>query len=148
MPDYRRYRVPGGTYFFTINLFVGAAYRTVSGDSEVHAGDDAFSNRIKAMKTRFVQALPPTGGVHRYERQRVNVASGNDVFGSIFGTREIMRAIWTTCTATRSNMATCRWLRTGPIDISSAGEGRCLSTRLRWRGSVGYCCRRAQMIMW
>ena len=93
MPDYRRYRVPGGTYFFTINLFgtagrlVGAAYRTVAGGSEVHAsrstvpyrcwvvlpdhmhcvitlppGDDDFSNRIKAMKIRFVQALPPTEG--------------------------------------------------------------------------------------
>jgi putative transposase len=22
MPDYRRYRVPGGTYFFTVNLMV------------------------------------------------------------------------------------------------------------------------------
>jgi putative transposase len=23
MPDYRRYRVPGGTYFFTVNLLEG-----------------------------------------------------------------------------------------------------------------------------
>ena len=36
-------------------------------------GDDDFSNRIKAMKIRFVQALPPTEwGVHRYEWRRVN----------------------------------------------------------------------------
>ena len=76
-------------------------------------GDDDFSNRIKAMKISFVQrcrqrtAFIDTNG---------DVASGNDVFGSmLLGTREIMRAIWTTCTSTRSNMATCRWLRTGPI---------------------------------
>ena len=51
---------------------------------------------------------------------RVQIRSGricgNDVFGSmLFGTKEIMRAIWTTCTSTRSSMATYRWLRTGPI---------------------------------
>ncbi len=78
-------------------------------------------------------------GVHRYELRRENVAfdsrpsmaaslralrvhirsrwiCGNGVFGSIlFATREIMCAIWNACTSTRSNMAMCRWLRTGPI---------------------------------
>ena len=26
MPDYRRHRVPGGTYFFTVNLQIGRAH--------------------------------------------------------------------------------------------------------------------------
>ncbi len=78
-------------------------------------GDDDFSNRIKTMKFVLYRRCRKRTVVHRYERRRVNVA-GDDVFGSMpFGTREIMRAIWTTCTSTRSNMATCRWLRTGPI---------------------------------
>jgi REP element-mobilizing transposase RayT len=147
MPDYRRYRVPGGTYFFTINLLErradllvrhieplreGSEYTRADRPFHIDAwvvlpdhmhcvitlppGDDDFSSHIKAMKIRFVQALPPREGVHRYEWRRVNVVSGNDVFGSmLFGTREIMRAIWTTCTSTRLNTATCRWLRTGPI---------------------------------
>ena len=91
MPDSRRYRVPGGTYFFTINLLergadllVGhieplreAVKCTRAGrpfhidawvvlPDHIHCvitlppSDDAFSNHIKAMKIRFVQALPPT----------------------------------------------------------------------------------------
>ena len=100
MPDYRRYLVPEGTYFFTINLLErradGAAYRSVAGGSEVHASrstvpyrclgrasrsfalrdyptanDDDFSNRIKVMKIRFVQALPPTEG-----RSSIRTAKG------------------------------------------------------------------------
>jgi putative transposase len=48
MPDYRRYRVPGGTYFFTINLLERRAdllvrhIRTVAGGSEVHASRRPF----------------------------------------------------------------------------------------------------------
>ena len=91
MPDYRRFRVPGGTYFFTINLLErrsdllirnvhalrDAVRRTraerpfridawVVLPEHMHCiitlplGDDDFSNRIKAMKIRFVRGLPPT----------------------------------------------------------------------------------------
>ena len=87
MPDYRRYRVPGGTYFFTINLLerradllvrhiepLREAGRPFHIDAWVvlpdhmhcvitlPSGDDDFSNRIKGMTIRFVQALPPTEG--------------------------------------------------------------------------------------
>ena len=97
-------------------------------------------------------------GVHRYELRRVNVAfdsrpsmaaslravrvhilpdgfCGSGVFGTIlFGTREVMCAIWNAGTSRRPNMAMCRWLRTGAIRHFIGGGGRCLST-------VG-CCRR------
>jgi putative transposase len=90
MPDYRRYRVPGGTYFFTVNLLERrtdllvrhidslreAVARTraerpfhIDGwvvlPDHVHCvltlppGDDDFSNRIKAIKIRFVRAVGP-----------------------------------------------------------------------------------------
>ena len=101
-------------------------------------GDDDLSDRIKAMKSRFVQTLRQRRGVHRYEWRRVNVASGNDVFGSmLFGTREIMRAIWTTCTSTRSNMVMYQWLRAGPIRHFIGGSRRVLIhaigvARVRW----------------
>ena len=80
----------------TPSRLVGAAYRTVAGGSEVHAsrstvpyrclgrasrshalvitlppGDHDFSNHIKAMKIRFVQALPPTEG-----RSLIRMAKG------------------------------------------------------------------------
>ena len=91
MPDYRRVRVPGGTYFFTINLLERrsdllvrhidalreAVRRTrrerpfridawVVLPDHMHCiirlldGDDDFSNRIKAIQTRFVRSLPAT----------------------------------------------------------------------------------------
>ena len=90
MPDYRRYRVPGGTYFFTINLLNRSSdlltrhiealrdsvRRTrierpfhidawVVLPEHIHCvitlppGDNDFSNRIKAIKIRFVRALEP-----------------------------------------------------------------------------------------
>ncbi len=102
MPDYRRFRVPGGTYFFTVNLLERrsdllvrhidalreAARRTrlerpfaidawVVLPEHMHCvitlpeGDDDFSNRIKAIKIRFVRALPATE-----RRSRVRVARG------------------------------------------------------------------------
>ena len=102
MPDYRRYRVPGGTYFFTINLLergadvlvrhiepLREAVKCTRADRPFHIdawvvlpdhmhcvitlppGDDDFSNRIKAMKIRFVQALPPTEG-----RSSIRMAKG------------------------------------------------------------------------
>ena len=102
MADYRRYRVPGGIYFFTINPLERRAYLPVRHIEplreavkctraerpfyidawvvlpESHAlrncpttGDDAFSDRIKAIKSRFVQALPPTEG-----RSSVRIAKG------------------------------------------------------------------------
>lgn len=90
MPDYRRYRVPGGTYFFTINLLdrhsdllvrhIEALRESVRRTrierpfhidawvvlpEHIHCvitlppGDVDFSNRIKAIKIRFVRALEP-----------------------------------------------------------------------------------------
>jgi len=90
MPDYRRYRVPGGTYFFTINLLdrhsdllvrhIEALRESVRRTrierpfhidawvvlpEHIHCvitlppGDDDFSNRIKAIKIRFVRTLEP-----------------------------------------------------------------------------------------
>ncbi len=91
MPNYLRYRVPGGAYFFTINLLdrsadyltrhidaLRAAVRRTRNERPFHIdawvvlpehmhcvitlpeGDSDFSNRIKAIKIRFVRALPPT----------------------------------------------------------------------------------------
>ncbi len=102
MPDYRRFRVPGGTYFFTINLLERrsdllvrhidalreAVRRTrrerpfvidawVVLPEHMHCiitlpeGDDDFSNRIKAIKIRFVRAIPTTE-----RRSRTRVARG------------------------------------------------------------------------
>jgi putative transposase len=102
MPDYRRFRVPGGAYFFTIDLLERrsdllvrhidalreAVRRTplewpLAIDSwavlpeHLHRvitlpeGDDDFSNRIKAIKIRFVRAIPATE-----RRSRVRVARG------------------------------------------------------------------------
>ncbi len=99
MPDYRRFRVLGGTYFFTINLLERrsdllvrhiealreAVRRTrrerpfvidawVVLPEYMHCiltlpeGDDDFSNRIKAIKIRFVRAIPAT---ERRSRTRV-----------------------------------------------------------------------------
>ena len=90
MSDYRRYRVQGGTYFFTINLlnrhsdllirYIEAlrdSVRRTRAERPFHIdalvvlpehihcvmtlppGDDDFSNRIKAIKIRFVRAVEP-----------------------------------------------------------------------------------------
>lgn len=102
MPDYRRYRVPGGTYFFTVNLLerrqdtlvrhveaLREAVRVMRRERPFHldawvvlsdhrhcvwtlpAGDDDFSNRWKAIKIRFVPAIPATE-----RRSAVRVAKG------------------------------------------------------------------------
>jgi putative transposase len=102
MPDYRRFRVPGGTYFFTINLLERrsdllvrhidalreAVRRTrqerpftidawVVLPEHMHCiitlpeGDDDFSNRIKAIKIRFVRSIPATEA-----RSRARAARG------------------------------------------------------------------------
>lgn len=102
MPDYRRYRVPGGTYFFTINLLerrsdlliryieaLREAVRRTRADRSFHIdgwvvlpdhlhcvltlppGDDDFSNRIKAIKIRFVRAVEPNE-----RRSSVRIARG------------------------------------------------------------------------
>jgi putative transposase len=91
MPDYRRCRIPGGTYFFTVNLLerrrdllvrhveaLRAAVRETRRRMPFHIdawvvlpdhlhcvwtlppGDADFSNRWKAIKIRFVQAIPET----------------------------------------------------------------------------------------
>ncbi|QSA98848.1 transposase [Methylococcus sp. EFPC2] len=102
MPDYRRLRVPGGTYFFTVNLLerrldtlvrhvdaLREAVRLTRQERPFHIdawvvlpdhlhcvwtlppGDDDFSNRWKAIKIRFVRALPLTE-----RRSTVRVARG------------------------------------------------------------------------
>ncbi|WP_337287740.1 transposase [Candidatus Methylomirabilis sp.] len=102
MPDYRRLRVAGGTYLFTVNLLerrldtlvrhIGAlreAVRVTRRErpfqidawvvlpDHMHCvwtlppGDSDFSNRWKAIKIRFVQALPRTE-----RRSTVRVAKG------------------------------------------------------------------------
>jgi putative transposase len=102
MPDYRRYRVPGGTYFFTIILLerrsdllirhieaLSEAVRRTRAERSFHIdgwvvlpdhlhcvltlppGDDDFSNRIKAIKIRFVRAVEPNE-----RRSSVRIARG------------------------------------------------------------------------
>ena len=102
MPDYRRWRVAGGTYFFTVNLLerrldtlvrhvdaLREAVRVTRRERPFHIdawvvlpdhmhcvwtlppGDDDFSNRWKAIKIRFVQALPRTE-----RRSKVRMAKG------------------------------------------------------------------------
>jgi putative transposase len=102
MPDYRRFRVPGGTYFLTVNLLERrsdllvrhidalreAVRRTrrerpfaidawVVLPEHMHCiltlpeADDDFSNRIKAIKIRFVRAIPATE-----RRSRTRIARG------------------------------------------------------------------------
>ncbi|WP_200280725.1 hypothetical protein [Rhabdochromatium marinum] len=81
MPHYRGYRVRGGTYFLTINLLerrsdllvreidtLREAVRLTRRQRPFHIdgwvvlpeGDDDFSNRVKAIKIRFVRAIPAT----------------------------------------------------------------------------------------
>ena len=91
MPDYRRYRIPGGTYLFTVNLLerrtdlliryievLREAVRRTRVERPFHIdgwvvlpdhfhcvltlppGDDDFSNRIRAIKIRFVRAIEPS----------------------------------------------------------------------------------------
>ena len=172
MPDYRRYRVPGGTYFFAINLSIKApgcvlvrhieplreAVKCTRADRPFHidawvvlpdhihcvitlpSGDDDFSNRIKAMKIRFVKALPPTEG-----RSSIRMAKGE---------RGIwQRRFWEHAIRDEGDYARHMdyvhfsplkhgYVSIGcalaPFDISSVGEGRCLSMRLGWRGCAGY----------
>lgn len=91
MANYRRWRVRGGTYFFTVTLLergsallveqieaLREAVRRTRAERPFHIdgwvvlpdhlhcmitlppGDDDFANRIKAIKIRFVRALPAT----------------------------------------------------------------------------------------
>jgi len=104
MPDYRRFRIAGGTYFFTVTLLdrqcglltrhidaLRAAVRATRTLRPFHIdawvvlpdhlhciwtlppGDADFSNRWKAIKIRFVQALPrdePRSGVRAAKGER------------------------------------------------------------------------------
>ena len=98
MSAYKRYRKPGGTYFFTVNLLdrridtltrhvdaLRAAVLATRRERPFHidawvvlpdhmhcvwtlpAGDHDFSNRWKAIKTRFVKAIPFTERRSRYQ---------------------------------------------------------------------------------
>jgi len=102
MAVYRRWRVPGGTYFLTVNLLerrsdllvrhvdaLRDAVRRTRRERPFHIdawvvlpehmhciitlpeGDADFSNRIKAIKIRFVRAIPATE-----RRSRTRVARG------------------------------------------------------------------------
>ncbi len=102
MSNYRRYRVPGGTCFFTVNLLerrqdtlvrhIGTLREAVLKTrherpfhidtwvvlpDHLHCvwtlppGDEDFSSRWKAIKIRFVQALPRTE-----HRSKVRIAKG------------------------------------------------------------------------
>ena len=102
MSNYRRYRVAGGTYFFTVNLLdrdsdlrtrhievLRTAVQVTRKARPFHVdawvvlpdhlhcvwtlprGDDDFSNRWKAIKIRFVQAVP-----RNERRSPVRVARG------------------------------------------------------------------------
>ena len=176
MPDYRRYRVPGGTYFFTINLLerradllvrhiepLREAVKCTRADRPFHIdawvvlpdhmhcvitlppGDDDFANRIKAMKIRFVQALPPTEGRSSIRRAKGEPGIWQRRFlGACYSGRGTLCAPF----GLRALQPGQTWLcidgcALAPFDISSVGEGRCLSTRLGWRGCVGCCRRRA-----
>jgi putative transposase len=110
MPDYRRYRVPGGTYFFTLNLLERrtdllvrhikalreAVARTRAERSfhidgwvvlpdHIHCvltlptGDNDFSNRIKAIKIRFVRTVEPSERRSSVRVHEANVGFGNAI---------------------------------------------------------------------
>jgi putative transposase len=71
MPDYRRNRVSGGAFFFTVNLAnrrsdllireietLRAAIRAVLQATPFHIEDTDYSGRWRAIKKRFSKALP------------------------------------------------------------------------------------------
>ncbi len=122
MPDYRRYRVPGGTYFFIINLLerrvdllvrhieaLREAVKRTRAERQFHIDayvvlpdhmlcvmtlppdDDDFSNRIKAIKIRFAQALIPTEW-----RSSMRIAKGESQGQGLAlpGTLRMQRGIW------------------------------------------------------
>ena len=170
MPDYRRHRVPGGTYFFTINLLerrsdllmrhidaLRAAVRRTRDERPFHIdawvvlpdhmhcvitlppGDVDYSNRIKAIKIRFVRAVAP-----RERRSAVRIAKRE---------RGIwQRRFWEHTLRDEADYArhidyslqsgeTRTHRRSGgmaPLHISSLGEIRCLSGRLGRRCFGGY----------
>jgi len=99
MPDYRSYRVSGGTYFSTITIRradllvrdiepLREAVKCTRADRSFHIdawvvlpdhmhcvitlppGDDAFSNRTKACKFVLCRRCRQRRGVHRYEWRR------------------------------------------------------------------------------
>ena len=114
---------------------LGRASRSYALRDYPTAGDDDFSNRIKARNFVLYTRRRQRRAVHRYEWRRVNVASGNDVFGSrLFGRREIMRAIWTAFTQPGHTWlwsvvahwphSTChRWVKAGAYPRDWGGEG-------------------------
>jgi putative transposase len=101
MPNYRRYRVRGGTYFFTVNLLerrqdtlvwhidvlretyvrhdpsdrfiltLGWCCHHMHTVWTLMPGDDDFPNRWKSIKIRFVQAIPQTE-----RRSKIRIAKG------------------------------------------------------------------------
>jgi len=106
MPDYRRYWVAGGSYFFTVNLLervrhVDALRDAVRGVREARPfhidawvllpdhmhciwtlpeDDVDYSGRWKAIKIRFAKALPPTDIVRASGVRAPCVQSGSGAF--------------------------------------------------------------------
>ena len=174
MPDYRRYRVPGGTYFFTINLLerradlfvrhiepLREAVKCTRAGRPFHIdawvvlpdhmhcvitlppGDDDFSNRIKAIKIRFAQALMPTEW-----RSSIRMAKGERgiwqrrFWGHAIGDEgdyarhmdyvhlNPVKHGYASVVAHSPHSTFRRWVKAGAYPRG-------------WRGCVGCCCRRA-----
>ncbi len=167
MPDYRRYRIPGGTYFFTINLLerrsdllirhieaLRDAVRRTRADRPFHIdawvvmpdhlhcvltlppGDDDFSNRIKAIKIRFVRSLAPVEGA---PRRACRARGTRHLAAALLGTRHPQRR--GLCPASRLRPlqpGQARPRRDGGrlavLYVPPLGGGGGLSGRLGWRG--------------
>jgi hypothetical protein len=122
-------------------------------------GDDAFSDRIKAIKSRFCTGAAADGGEfigtnsdgltwhltaalpwrlpfgHCLSTSVPDGSVATAFFGSILcGTREIMCGIRNACAQPGQTWLCVAGCALAPLDISSVAGGRCLST-------VG-CCRR------
>lgn len=166
MPEYRRYRVRGGTCFFTINLLERrsdlliryidllreAVRRTrrvrpfaidawVVLPEHMHCiitlpeGDDDFSNRIKAIKIRFVRAIPPT---ERRSRTRIAAASrpsGNAASGGAYDPQRRRQHPAHGLRPLQSGEARTCYLcpRLAVLHLPSTREDRSLPGRLRRR---------------
>jgi putative transposase len=115
MPDYRRQRVPGGTYFFTVNLLerksrllvdqieaLRAAVRKVRAATVSHRllgrvarshtlrldstrGRCRYRSRWKAIKIEFSKSVPKTGRLSAVRFAKGNGAFGNGARSSAYG---------------------------------------------------------------
>ena len=158
-----RYRIPGGTYFFTVNLLelctdlliryievLREAVRRTRVERPFHIdgwvvlpdhfhcvltlppGDDDFSNRIKAIKIRFVRAIEPSDG-HQCALPAANAASGNADFGNMrFAMTWITPVTWTTFTTSGQTRPCHSGSAMAVFNLSPLGTSRCLPVRMGW----------------